>query len=221
MTQPEVRVSEEPAREAAAWIVERLGEAIDRDGRAALAVSGGSTAPPMFAEMIGLDLDWDRVDVWQVDERVAPDGHPERNAGQLDGLQAAGARVHPMPVTDADLDAAARRYAATLPQRFDVVHLGIGPDGHTASWPPDDPRPVESDEPVVATAGEFKGFRRMTLTPPVVNGATARAVLTGGADKRDVVARWLAGDVSLPASRLLVAGTVVFLDPDAAPTDAE
>ena len=220
MVRAEVRVSDEPAWEAAAWIVGELRDAIDRAGRAALAVSGGSTAPPLFEAMVELALDWDRIDVWQVDERVAPDGDAARNAGQLDGLRDVGATLHLMPVTDRDLDGAARRYAATLPQRFDVVHLGIGPDGHTASWPPDDPRPVTTVEPVVATAGEFNGWRRMTLTPPVVNAATARAVLTTGADKRDVVARWLAGDDALPVSRLLVAGTVAFLDRAAAPPDA-
>ena len=116
----------------------------------------------MLAALAWCVVPWEAVDVWQVDERVAPDGHPDRNANQLAGLPG---RHHLMPVTARDLRRAAARYAATLPERFDVVHLGMGPDGHTASWPPGDPV-VDSDRPV-DLCGEFNGRVRMTLTPPV------------------------------------------------------
>jgi 6-phosphogluconolactonase/glucosamine-6-phosphate isomerase/deaminase len=149
--------------------------------------------------------------VWQVDERVAPDGHPARNALQLAGLPC---RIELMPVTDADLGAAARRYAAGLPERFDVVHLGLGDDGHTASWPPGDP--VVDSTLACDLVGEFNGFRRMTLTPSVLNAARSRLVLTFGRTKAPMMRRWLRGDRSLPVSRLQRTGTWVMLDRAAA-----
>ena len=141
-------------------------------GSATLAVSGGSTAPPMLAALATADLPWDRIGVWQVDERVAPDGHPDRNANHLDDFPG---RHHLMPVTAADLDRACRRYAAGLPARFDVVDLGMGADGHTASWPPGDPV-IDSERPV-DLSDEYQGRVRMTLTPAVVNAAAGRVVL--------------------------------------------
>ncbi len=132
----ELRVTDDPAAEAGRWLARRLRDAVARRGTASLAVSGGSSAPPMFDVLLAQDVPWDAVTVWQVDERIAPDGHPERNAGQLVDFPC---RVELMPVTDDDLADAARRYGAGLPERFDVVHLGLGGDGHTASWPPGDP----------------------------------------------------------------------------------
>jgi 6-phosphogluconolactonase/glucosamine-6-phosphate isomerase/deaminase len=142
---------------------------------------------------------------------VAPDGHPERNAGQLAVLPA---EIRPMPVTVDDPDEAARRYGEGLPVRFDVVHLGLGDDGHTASWPPGDPV-VDSRRPC-EVVGEFNGFRRMTLTPPVVNAARARLMLTTGASKAPLVARWSRRDRTLPVTRVHRTATWVFLDPAAA-----
>lgn len=165
----------------------------------------------MFDVLLAQEVPWDRVTVWQVDERVAPDGHPERNAGQLADFPC---RVALMPVTDEDLDAAAQRYGTGLPDRFDVVHLGLGDDGHTASWPPGHPV-VDSDRACEAI-GEFNGFRRMTLTPPVVNGARSRLMLTYGASKAPVVQRWLLRDAALPVTRLRRTDTWVLLDAAAA-----
>ncbi len=165
----------------------------------------------MFGALLELDVPWNRVTVWQVDERVAPDGHGERNARQLDPLPC---RVELMPVTDVDLAGAARRYAAGLPERFDVVHLGLGDDGHTASWPPGDP--VVDSDLACDVVGEFNGFRRMTLTPPVVNAARARLMLTYGSSKAPMMHRWLAGDRSLPVARLRRTDTWAMLDPAAA-----
>jgi 6-phosphogluconolactonase/glucosamine-6-phosphate isomerase/deaminase len=207
----DLRVAADPSAAAAAFLARRIRDAVRRRGAATIAVSGGGTAPPLFAALAVLDVPWDRTTVWQVDERVAPDGHPERNAGQLTALPA---RVMPMPVTAADLARAARRYGATLPERFDVVHLGLGDDGHTASWPPGDPVVDATDSCTVV--GEFNGFRRMTLTPPVVNGARARLMLTTGASKAPMVARWLLRDPGLPVARVRRRDTWVFLDPAAA-----
>jgi 6-phosphogluconolactonase/glucosamine-6-phosphate isomerase/deaminase len=212
----EVRVEEDAAAWAARSIARRLVDAVRRRGSAAVAVSGGSTAPPMLAALAGArSVAWDAVDVWQVDERVAPDGDRDRNANQLTDFP--GRRHHLMPVTARDLRRAAARYATSLPERLDVVHLGIGPDGHTASWPPGDP--VVDSERAVDLCGEFNGRVRMTLTPRAVNAARSRIVLATGADKASVVAAWLADHplgTHLPITRLRRSGTVVVLDPDAA-----
>jgi len=207
----ELIVSDDPAGDAAAWLARRLRDACRRRGTAALAVSGGSTAPPLFAALLDHDVPWDAVTIWQVDERVAPDGDDARNAGQLDALPA---RIRPMPVTSADLRAAARRYGDSLPERFDVVHLGLGDDGHTASWPPGDPV-VDSVRPC-EVIGEFNGHRRMTLTPPVVNAARSRLMLTHGVEKAPLLERWLLRDPALPVDRVRRSRTWTFTDPAAA-----
>lgn len=179
-----------------------------------MAFSGGSAPRPMFAALAVDDVPWGQLDVYQVDERVVPDGHPERNVGALGVLPIAAGRLHAMPVTADDLDAAARAYAAILPPRLDVVALGIGDDGHTASWPPGDPV-VDAPDPVAAT-GVFNGWRRMTITPRVVNGARHRLVLVTGSAKAGIVARWLAGDRLLPVQRVSRRSTVLVLDRAAA-----
>jgi 6-phosphogluconolactonase/glucosamine-6-phosphate isomerase/deaminase len=207
----EIRVSEDPAAAAGTWLAEQIREAVRRRGEALVAVSGGSTAPPMFRALLDHDVPWERTTIWQVDERVAPDGDPARNAGQLVPLPC---QIRLMPVADTDLVAGARRYGAGLPERFDVVHLGLGSDGHTASWPPGD-RVVDSEQPC-ETTGEFNGFARMTLTPPVVNAARCRLMLTLGASKAPMVARWLLHDPSIPADRVRRDDTWLFLDPAAA-----
>ena len=210
----DIRVDEDPGRRAARSIAQRLRAAVRARGRATLAVSGGSTAPPMLAALAAMDLPWPAIAIWQVDERVAPDGDPDRNASQLHAFPG---EHHLMPVTSPVLVAAAAEYAAGLPDRFDVVHLGVGPDGHTASWPPGDPV-IGSDLPV-DLSGEYQGRVRMTLTPPVIDAARGRVVLVSGVDKAAAVAAWLEGDATpaeLPIVRVRAAGTVVVLDPPAA-----
>jgi 6-phosphogluconolactonase/glucosamine-6-phosphate isomerase/deaminase len=207
----EVRVTDDPAADAGRWLARRTRDAVRRRGTAALALSGGGSAPPMFEVLLTQDVPWHAVRVWQVDERVAPDGHPERNALQLADFPCP---VELMPVTADDLTQAARRYADGLPDRFDVVHLGLGDDGHTASWPPGH-RVIDSDLPC-EVIGEFNGFARMTLTPPVVNAARARLMLTFGESKASVVQRWFLRDAALPVSRLRRSDTWVMLDGAAA-----
>ena len=211
----DLRVSDEPAAAAARSIARRLQDAHRRRGAATLALSGGSTAPAMIDALRGARLPWAAITVWQVDERVAPDGHPDRNAVQLRDLPCA---VRLMPVTATDLRAAAARYARSLPDRFDVIHLGIGDDGHTASWPPGNPGVLASDRPVEVVP-PFNGRERMTLTPRVVNAARARLVLATGAAKRPVITRWLGGDRSLPITTVRRTATTVVLDPAAAPRE--
>jgi len=160
----------------------------------------------------------ERVDIFQVDERVAPDGDPDRNLTHIqDALpDAALARTHPMPVLDPDLESAAALYAALLPDSLDLVHLGIGPDGHTASLVPGDPVLEVRDRRVAATAGEYQGRRRMTLTYPALEAARRLLWLVTGADKRDALARMLAGDASIPAGRVRAADALVVCDREAA-----
>ena len=209
----DLRVSDEPAVVAARAIARRLRDAHRRRGAASLALSGGSTAPAMIDALLDERVPWAAVTVWQVDERVAPDGHTDRNAMQLTGLPCT---VRLMPVTATDLRAAASRYARSLPDRYDVVHLGVGDDGHTASWPPGD-RDVLASDRLVEVVPPFNGRARMTLTPRVVNAARARLVLATGAAKRPVITRWLDGDRSLPIATVRRTGTRVVLDPAAAP----
>src|SRR3954451_18922738 len=127
MAGPMVVVDDDPAGRAGREIVARLAAAHEARGRAALAVSGGSTGPRLLAALATADLPWADVGIWQVDERVAPEGDPDRNAKQLEGMP--GEHVL-MPVTSSNLAKAAAAYAGELPDRFDVVHLGMGPDGH-------------------------------------------------------------------------------------------
>lgn len=202
---------DDPCAAAGLWLARRLRDAVRRRGTASLAVSGGSSAPPLFEALLEQDVPWDHIAVWQVDERVAPDGHPGRNATQLAFLPC---RVELMAVTDDDLDAAARQYAAGLPERFDVAHLGLGDDGHTASWPPGDP--VVDSNLACDVVGEFNGFRRMTLTPLAVNRARSRLVLTFGSAKAPMVRRWVRGDRSMPIARLRRTDTWAVIDPAAA-----
>ncbi|MCA1845156.1 MAG: 6-phosphogluconolactonase [Actinobacteria bacterium] len=188
----------------------RLAEAAADRGRATLAVSGGSSPLAFFADLADRKVPWEAVHVFQVDERVAPRGHPDRN---LTGLQAAlldrapipPGNVHPMPVEEPDVEAGAAAYADELRSVtgdgvLDVVHLGIGDDGHTASWPPGDPVVDATND--VAIVGPFNGRLRMTLTPPAVNRAGWIVWLVAGADKAPVVERLLAGDPALPSSRV-------------------
>lgn len=196
-------------------IARRLRFAVLRRGLAHVAFSGGSTPAAMLAALARSSVPWAYVHVYQVDERVAPDGDPARNRNLLDALPIGARQLHAMPVTVRDLDAGAARYAARLPDRFDVVHLGIGDDGHTASWPPDDP--VVDDPRRVAISGHYAGFVRMTLTPGVVNAARARVVLAAGAAKRPVIERWLAGDRSVPVQRVRRTDTLLVVDAAASP----
>jgi 6-phosphogluconolactonase len=195
---------------AAIWVADRLCTAIAERSEAHLAVSGGATPLAMFAALAALPLPWLQVHVWQVDERVAPDGDQDRNAGQLHALRGVGAVIHLMDVTNPSLPAAAASYAAALPDRFDVIHLGLGDDGHTASWPPRDP--VVNLTERVAVVGPFKDRVRLTLTPPVVNNARHVMFLVAGATKAPMLARLLRGDPSIPATVVRQTGTTILTD---------
>jgi 6-phosphogluconolactonase len=167
----------------------------------------------VFRRLAELDLPWHLIDTWQVDERIAPAEDPDRNSFQqrralppeaMDGMRW-------MPVEDDDLEAAAAGYAATLPDRFDVVHLGLGADGHTASLVPGDPVLDVRDRDVAVT-GPYQGLRRMTLTYPGLSRATRVVWLVTGSEKRDALGTLVAGDRSIPASRVPVQDQIVITD---------
>ena len=127
------------ARTAAALVADRARKAVGATGTFSLAVSGGRTPWVMFAELSNQQVPWEQVVIYQVDERVAPLGDPDRNLSHLrDALGSAPAVVKAMPVNDIDLRVASAAYADSLPERLDLVHLGLGPDGHTASLVPGD-----------------------------------------------------------------------------------
>jgi 6-phosphogluconolactonase len=202
----EVEVLDDPgavAAGAAEEVAEHARGAVADSGRFTFAVSGGTTPWAMFTELRSLDIPWERVAIYQVDERVAPAGDPDRNLTHLTASLPPGglAEIHAMPVEDADLDDAATRYAASLPDRFDLVHLGLGPDGHTASLVPGDPVLSVTDRRVALTE-PYRGHRRMTLTYPVLDRAASVLWLVTGAEKVDALGRLRAGDASIPAGRV-------------------
>jgi len=205
------------ARRAAALIAERVRASAAERRAFALAVSGGRTPRLMLAALAAEDVPWKAVVIYQVDERIAPRGHPDRNLTQLErNLPAAAlARLRPMPVEDADLEGACARYAASLPARLDLVHLGLGDDGHTASLVPGDPVLVLRDCDVALT-GEYRGRRRMTLTYPALDRAAEALWVVTGKGKAGPLARLLAGDTSIPAGRVATPRQLVIADRAAA-----
>jgi 6-phosphogluconolactonase len=204
------------AERAAELVAGAAAQAIAERDRFVFAVSGGSTPGAMFAALYGR-MPWEKVTIFQVDERVAPDGDPDRNLTLLERSLPPGgvADIRPMPVTADDLEEAAARYGAALPERLDLVHLGIGPDGHTASLVPGDPV-LEIANRDVALTGEYQGRRRMTLTYPPLDRARRILWLVTGEDKVDALARLRAGDPSIPAGRVSAANAVVVADEAAA-----
>lgn len=210
------------AARAAAFIAAEARSAVQARGRFAFAVSGGHTPWQMLRLLAAEDVPWPQVHLFQVDERVAPDGDPDRNLTHireslLDRTPLPAAQVHAMPVNAADLSAAAREYERVLqslagtPPVLDLVHLGIGPDGHTASLVPGDAALGVTDAAVALTA-PYLGRRRMTLTYPVLNAARCVLWLATGGEKREMLARLRAADPSIPAGRVAQRHAVLLAD---------
>jgi 6-phosphogluconolactonase len=163
------------------------------------------------------DLDWERTTIFQVDERIAPAGDDDRNLTHMVealpiDLQT---RIRPMPVTDDDLESAAARYAEELPDALDAVHLGLGPDGHTASLVPNDRVLEVTDRKVALTGGEYQDRRRMTVTYPTLAAARNIVWLITGAEKQDALKRLQAQDPSIPAGRVDPAHATIVADAQA------
>jgi 6-phosphogluconolactonase len=204
------------ARRGAGVVAEAASRAVAAHGRFVLAVSGGKTPWVMLRCLAAEDLPWGSTAVYQVDERIAPDGHADRNLTHLrESLADAPAEVHAMEVDVPDVEAAAAAYAAELPERFDLVHLGLGDDGHTASLVPGDPVLDVADR-AVAVTGDYRGRRRMTLTYPGLARADRLLWLVTGADKAGPLARLLACDPSIPAGRVRGTESLVVADRAAA-----
>lgn len=210
------------AERAAALLAGEIADAVAARGRASLALSGGRTPAGMLERLAERDVPWARLHVFQVDERDVADGHSERNLTLLrerllDRVPLPAEQVHPMPVSEGDLDTAAARYDATLravcgdPPRLDVVHLGLGADGHTASLVPGDPA-LEIAERDVAATQTYAAHRRLTLTYPVLNRARRVLWLVSGADKHTTLSRLLAGDPAIPAGRVARERAIVLTD---------
>jgi 6-phosphogluconolactonase len=214
------------ARKAAEIIAAEARSVVAVRGRFIMAVSGGHTPWQMLRALTNEKMPWESVHVVQVDERVAPPGDADRNLSHLresllEHAPLRSEQIHAMPVESADLDAAAKRYNLTLreiagsPPVMDLAHLGLGPDGHTASLVPRDPV-LEVTDVDVALTGVYQGRRRMTLTYPMLNRSRRVLWLVTGNDKVKALARLLEGDRSIPAGRIQRDQAVVLADRAAA-----
>jgi len=187
---------------AARWIAGEISAALAQRGTCALALSGGHTPKPVYEALAGGTpagpVDWGRVEVFFADERGVPPDHPDSNyrlAAEtlLERVRLPRAQVHRMPAERADRDAAAREYERLLPDALDLLLLGMGPDGHTASLFPRAPALGERERRVVPSTAPFPPAPRLTITPPVIARARRVAVLVAGGDKAAMVARALEG----------------------------
>lgn len=210
------------AHEAAKLIAEEARSAVAARGKFVMAVSGGKTPWIMLRDLAQEDVPWKGVHVVQVDERVAPEGDPDRNLTHLRESLLAHAplrpeQIHAMPVDTRDLESACLRYPLTLeqlagsPPVLDLVHLGLGPDGHTASLVPGD-RVLDVKDADVALTGIYQGRRRMTLTYPIINRSRLVLWLVTGSEKAGMLPRLQAGDVSIPAGRVSRDRAVILAD---------
>ena len=214
------------AQRAAEFIADTARQAVADRGKFTFAVSGGRTPWQMLRALGLLAMPWENTHLYQVDERVAPHGDPDRNLTHIgESLLAyvpfAPGHVHAMPVETPDLTAAAARYAQELaavtgpPPVLDLVHLGLGPDGHTASLVPGDPALAVVDAAVALTE-PYQGHRRMTLTFPVLDRARCVLWVITGAEKVPMLARLVRRDLTIPAGRVAQDRAVILTDAAAA-----
>jgi 6-phosphogluconolactonase len=214
--------AESAAHAAAAVIAKEAQAAVAARRRFVMAVSGGHTPWIMLRALGTQAMPWEAVHVVQVDERVAPPGDPDRNLTHLREslLQHSPLRpdqIYGMPVDAADLAGAAAEYAATLrniagsPPVLDLAHLGLGPDGHTASLVPGDPvlDVIDTD---VAITGAYQGRKRMTLTYPVLNRSRRILWLVTGDEKTAMLERLLRRDASIPAGTIQQEQAIILAD---------
>jgi 6-phosphogluconolactonase len=208
-----VLASSQFVEQAAAVIVEALAQRLEHQSEVSLALSGGRTPWPVFRRLAEAAIDWPRVHVYQVDERIAPAGDRARNLTGLQEtlLERVPAVVHPMPVEADDLQEAAAAYAGQLPPALDLVHLGLGDDGHTASLVPGDPILTVRDRRVALTQS-YRGHRRMTLTYPSLDAAEMLLWLVSGDEKIEMARRLYEGDRSIPAGRVAQERAVLVIE---------
>ena len=210
------------AEAAARIIATEARSAVAASGRFVVAVSGGKTPGQMLRALAGEQLPWNTMHVVQVDERVAPEGHPDRNLTHFQENLLSHApvplgQIHAMPVEASDLEAAAATYARTLqeiagsPPVLDLAHLGLGADGHTASLVPGDPV-IEVTDRDVAVTGLYQQRRRMTLTYPLLNRSRRILWVVTGAEKAEMLARLRRGDDSVPCGRIRRDNALILAD---------
>jgi 6-phosphogluconolactonase len=199
------------ARAAAHFIVEAAHLAVNSTGRFHLAVSGGTAPRAMFEAFKSSPMPWAQTIIYQVDERVVAPEDRQRNLLMLRETLPAAAVLRPMPVDEPDLELAAKEYASQLPAWFDLVHLGLGPDGHTASLVPGDAVLNVTDRDVAIT-DEYQGHRRMTLTYPGLARARQLLWLVTGPDKRRALDLLVRGDRSIPAGRVEATASIIMAD---------
>lgn len=213
------------ARAGAVAIAAEARAAVKSQGRFAMAVSGGHTPWIMLGLLAKEDVPWSGVHIFQVDERAAPNGSPDRNLTKLhesllEHVPLNPDQIYAMPVDSADL-AQAAQYSAILrnvtgsPPVLDLVHLGLGPDGHTASLVPGDPV-LDVNDADVAVTEIYQGRRRLTLTYPVLNRARNILWVATGSEKAEMLRRLYEGDHSIPAGRVSGDQAVVLADRAAA-----
>jgi len=214
------------ASRAAGIIAEQARAAVAARRRFLMAVSGGHTPWVMLRELANQQVPWESVHVFQVDERIAPAGDADRNLTHLrktllENAPIAPSHIYAMPVEESDPDAAAAAYSRTLeqlagsPPVIDLVHLGLGPDGHTASLIPGDPVLQVMDRDVAIT-GVYQGRKRMTLTYPVINRARQILWVVTGEEKVKPLTQLENGDTSIPGGRIRREGALVLADETAA-----
>ncbi len=210
------------AKAGASMIAAEARAAVTARGRFVMAVSGGHTPWQMLRELANEDVPWASMHVAQVDERIAPEGDPNRNLTHLresllEHTPLFEERIYAMPVEEADIEGAALRYALILqemagtPPVLDLAHLGLGPDGHTASLVPDDPV-LHVNNRDVAITGSYQGRRRMTLTYPMLNRSRRILWVVTGPGKAGMLTRLLEGDASIPAGRIRQDSALVIAD---------
>ena len=210
------------AREAARHIAAAAREAVVARGKFVFAVSGGRTPWEMLRNLTREDIPWKRLHVFQVDERIAPAEDPDRNLTHLkesllSSVPLPQEQLHAMPVEASNLEAGAAQYALMLqqiagrPPVLDLAHLGLGPDGHTASLTPRDPVLNVADRDV-ATTGVYQGRSRMTLTYPILDRARRILWMVTGSDKRDALRRLRDADRSIPAGRVRQENAIILAD---------
>ena len=223
--------AEAVAKMAATFIANEARAAIRERGSFVVAISGGKTPWIMLRHLADEKVEWDKVHLFQVDERIAPAGSPDRNwthlqESLLSKAVTKSAHLHPMPVEDSNLEAGASCYAVLLhdltgtPPVFDLVHLGLGPDGHTASLIPHDPvlKVIDRD---VALTGLYQGHQRMTLTYPVINRSRKILWVVTGKEKQTALQQLLNKDKSIPGGSIIQTNATILADQDAAAALAE
>lgn len=210
------------AKEAAMLIAQRIRVQIGKKGYFTLAISGGRTPWEMIKELAEEDLPWEKVFLFQVDERIAPDAHPDRNMTQLfqaiqNSQLATRLNIFPMHVVGEDLALACREYGEQIQEitkngKFDLIHLGMGSDGHTASLVPGDEILDVQDQKVALTGKPYQGRQRMSLTYPLINQASEILWIITGEEKAEMLRRLLQKDPSIPAGRISQEHAIVLTE---------